>query len=147
MCIRDRSEIESYLKSQKIFLDISEFKYQLHTHPDNHSLLAFSDALTFFNIPNLAIRISIADIEQLPESFIALVEIENKVTLQHIKKDSGAFSLKKDKKLQKLTKDDLAKIWKGIVLLTEKNENVVVNKRKKIYIPVTVSYTHLDVYK
>ena len=48
------SELEavcSYAQSQNIKIDKEEFKFQVETHPNFPSLLAFTDALTFFNIP------------------------------------------------------------------------------------------------
>lgn len=46
----------SYLKSQHIFIDFEEFKYQFSSHPDYPSLLAISYTLAFFNLTNKAFK-------------------------------------------------------------------------------------------
>lgn len=65
---KDLEAFYSYAQYQHIKIDKEEFKYQLETHPDYPSLLAFSDTLSFFNIPNIAIKLSFQEIVSLENS-------------------------------------------------------------------------------
>ena len=66
----------NYLDYNEIHIDRDEFELQLEGHPDFPSLLAFSDALSFFNIENYSYRINNDEKDILPEDFLALVEGE-----------------------------------------------------------------------
>lgn len=66
----------NYLNYHHINIDQDEFELQLEGHPDFPSLLAFSDALNFFNIENYSYKINDDEKDLLPESFLALVEGE-----------------------------------------------------------------------
>ena len=59
----------SYAHFQKINIDKEEYKFQVETHPDYPSLLAFADALTFFNIPNVAFKIPFEEIDAYVEEW------------------------------------------------------------------------------
>lgn len=76
MTHKSYTAVINYLESHKIPIDKDEFELQLEGHPDFPSLLAFSDALNFFNIENDSYRISNDEKDILPEDFLALVEGE-----------------------------------------------------------------------
>lgn len=120
------NEIEavfSYIQSQDITLNKEEFKFLVETHPDYPSLLAFADALTFFNIPNMAFRLPFEEIAELPDSFIALIGKEHQEpNLVHITKKVNSFFYYESKKQIKTTEEELSYIWKDIVLLVEAPE-------------------------
>lgn len=54
MASKDIEAVFLYTQSQNISIDKQEFEFQIETHPDYPSLLAFSDTLNFFDIPNIA---------------------------------------------------------------------------------------------
>ena len=121
------SELEavcSYAQSQNIKIDKEEFKFQVETHPNFPSLLAFTDALTFFNIPNIALKLPFEEIEKLDNSFVALLKNENQSqTFYYVTRDGNFYSFKKNNKTKKLTKEEIKKQWLEIVLLAEDSEN------------------------
>ena len=108
----------SYAHFQKINIDKEEYKFQVETHPDYPSLLAFADALTFFNIPNVAFKIPFEEIENLPNSFIVLLNSN----LVHITKKENFYHYSEDKKQIKATKEELKELWQEVVLLAEAPE-------------------------
>ena len=93
----------NYLDDNKIYIDRDEFELQLEGHPDFPSLLAFSDALHFFNIENYSYRIDNDEKDILPEDFLALVKGElavvnnkdNKITVNGSHTDVFFFRMGK----------------------------------------------------
>ncbi len=130
----DLEAVVSYTKSQKIILDFQEFQFQVETHPDYPSLLAFSDALSFFNIPNVAFNLSFEEIDNLPDSFIALLSKEHQQpNLYHIKKQGNHYLYLEEKKSIKIVKEQLKLLWQNIVLLAEKPVEPVEKNKSKIF--------------
>ena len=78
--------IDSYTNTEGIALDLEEFSYQASFHPDYPSLLAFSDAFSFFNISHHTLRIGLQDFEVLPKNFLALARIGGQDQILHVKK-------------------------------------------------------------
>ncbi|PWN64964.1 hypothetical protein C1631_020285 [Chryseobacterium phosphatilyticum] len=76
MTLKSYTAVINYLDYNRIYIDRDEFGLQLEGHPDFPSLLAFSDALSFFNIENYSYRIDNDEKDILPEDFLALVEGE-----------------------------------------------------------------------
>jgi thiol-disulfide isomerase/thioredoxin/uncharacterized membrane protein len=120
--------IFSYLKGEDIQIDKEEFNFQVESHPDYPSLLSLSDALTFFNINNGAIRLEYEMLAQLPDRFI----ITNNTPasggfLSYIEREGHEyFRLGNDAtKREKISTDQLQEMWGGIVLLVEKDESVL----------------------
>lgn len=138
----DLQEIKSYLNSQKIFLDFEEFKFQIETHPDFPSLLAFSDTLSFLNIPNIASKISNVDIDNLPDEFIAIIKNESgNPILKHIVKRNEFYYYQINKIEIKSSIEDFTKIWQNIVLIVEHPEEVGFAPKKSVfYIFLTIFF-------
>lgn len=137
--------IFSYTKEQNILINKEDFKYQVETHPDCPSLLAYSDALSFFNIPNKAFKLSFEKIDYLPDSFIAILEREDQqLDLFHITKYGGYYYLYDENNRRiETTKKELKSIWHDVVLLAElPEENSAKNKSKipDIYILTVVLF-------
>jgi len=115
--------VMNYLDDNKIYIDRDEFELQLEGHPDFPSLLAFSDALHFFNIENYSYRIDNDEKDILPEDFLALVKGElavvnnkdNKITV------NGSHT------------DDFFSEWENIILIVEKSEDQFYKKSKFEY--------------
>jgi hypothetical protein len=63
-----------YLEREQIRIDKIEFDFQIKSHPDYPALLAISDTLSFFNIPNIAFRVDVNDFDSLPNRFVALLD-------------------------------------------------------------------------
>ena len=65
-----------YLEKERINIDYDEFEFQMKSHPDYPSVIAITDTLHFFNIDNGVLRVSNAEIELLPNRFIAFLKNE-----------------------------------------------------------------------
>ncbi|MEJ5105863.1 vitamin K epoxide reductase family protein [Chryseobacterium sp. MYb328] len=118
-----------YLKNQNISINFSEFKIQIETHPDYPSLLAFSDTLTFFNIPNLATKIYTNEFDDLPDSFIALLQEEQKAPFfSFLEYKEGLYQYTVGDEKKKGTLQEIDKLWKNVVLLIEKPEDFIDTK-------------------
>lgn len=114
-----------YLENEKIFIDKSEFIFQIQSHPDYPSLLSISDTLSFFKIENFAVNISTSEIELLPNKFMALLNYENNSGLYFIEKNKDNNFVIKNKKKQLLNITEFKDKWKNIVLVAERNEHEV----------------------
>lgn len=125
----------TYLKQHNIAIDENEFDFQFKSHPDYPSLLAISDTLNFFNIPNGAFKISFDAINNLPNRFLGKLKTENGEFFANIEKKHDAFIYTKEntKKRAEITSDGLKAIWSDIVLLAENettNTSETKNKNK-----------------
>lgn len=121
MTTNDLTAIFSYVRSQNIAIDIEEFKFQVETHPYYPSLLAFSDALTFFKIPNLGARVSKEEIEKLPESFVALLQEAHKEPFfSFVQKEDPLYTFSLEKGTKKVSVEELQNLWQHVILLVEK---------------------------
>src|SRR5690606_681513 len=104
-----------YLDAEAISLDKEEFNFQFNSHPDYPSLLALSDTLSFFNVNNGAFKISSAEIDLLPNKFLAHLKKDNADFLSFVEKKESTvsytngiekkYSLTKDKFVEKLFPD------------------------------------------
>lgn len=120
-----------YLETENIIIDKEEFTFQVETHADYPSLLAFADALTFFNIPNLAIKVQKEEIENLPDSFITLLQEEQKESfLSFVQKEGTFYKYSNEKTVKKISAKELQNLWKDVVLLVDKPENFTEPKSK-----------------
>ncbi len=120
MTRKSYTAVINYLDDHKIHIDKDEFELQLEGHPDFPSLLAFSDALSFFNIENYSYRIDNEEKDILPENFLALVEGELAVVSN------------KDNKIAvngSPTKDFFSE-WENIILIVDPSEEQTQTKSK-----------------
>jgi hypothetical protein len=114
--LKDNLFFLNYLKAEKIYFDNEEFNFQLSTHPEYPSLLAYHDALNFFNIPNITVKIEDNDISNLPDYFIG--EIQSK--LAFVKKKSNSFIIDfGDGKNNDFSIKEFNNLWSGVVLAAE----------------------------
>jgi hypothetical protein len=131
MASKDLEAIFSYLHSQKISINKEEFQFQVETHADYPSLLAFADALSFFNIPNISARLSKKEIESLPDLFIALLKEEDKEPfLSFVQKEDFFYKYTQEKTTTKVSSKEFQNLWQDIVLLVEKPEGFRVREGK-----------------
>ncbi len=115
MTRKSYTAVIDYLAYNNISIDRDEFELQLEGHPDFPSLLAFSDALNFFNIDNYSYKIDNDEKDILPEDFLALVEGE----LAIVKNKNNQFTVNGIPEQDFLTK------WENIILVVEQEESTV----------------------
>lgn len=113
------------LKLLKVKVNNSSVKEALLNHPDFPSLLSISDVLQKWNIPNGAGKTTIDNLENIPTPFIARTEssVNPFILIKNIEKDVLTVEFLSSEKEEKLEKRIFEKIWEGIFLISEPNEN------------------------
>lgn len=121
----------NYLNAEQIHLDKEEFEFQFNSHPDYPSLLALSDTLSFFNVNNAAFKIDSTEIDLLPNNFLANLKKDNVNFLSFVqKKDTEISYTNGSEKKYSLPKDQFVELWDDVILLAEKDTEIVRPKPK-----------------
>lgn len=121
----------NYLNAEQIHLDKEEFEFQFNSHPDYPSLLSLSDTLSFFNVNNAAFKIDSTEIDLLPNNFIANLKKDNVNFLSFVEKNETKISYTNgSEKKYLLTKDQFVELWDDVILLAEKDTEIVKPKSK-----------------
>lgn len=131
--------IDRYLNKLKYNIS-NEFKNVLYSHPNFPSLLAISDSLTLIEVNNVAAKIPIKHLKELPKEFIAELGDKHKEFYLVEKKSELEFIITDEKKNSKsLSLESLERIWTGIVLIIEGNEEKsIVNNSTNLVIPLVL---------
>ncbi|TDQ11763.1 peptidase C39-like protein [Pedobacter metabolipauper] len=98
----------------------------LKEHPEYPSLLAVSDCLTEWNIPNQAYKISRKDYDanELEFPFIAHLNTNGGYYMMVHELTDGRIVYSDEERIRKnMSEQDFLKIWSGIVLSADVNEN------------------------
>lgn len=120
------SLLVKYLKTKNFHSQINAFQYAFYSHPNYPSLLAVTDSLEQQKIENVAARVPFIHTNQLPNRFITQLKRDN-VDYYLVTKIENDFVIENEKGVKTIINSDaLEKIWSGIVLLIEENENAVV---------------------
>lgn len=124
-----RKEINAvflYLKSIDVKIDKNDYIYQVESHPETPSLLAFSDALGFFGIPNGAFTINFQDFDHLPETFLTILDIgSGHLILSYIEKKGQNILYTDHEGDQKgISLSEMENVWTGAVLAAENNGEI-----------------------
>ncbi|WP_422859912.1 vitamin K epoxide reductase family protein [Flagellimonas sp. S174] len=110
-----------YLKALNIKVSSSELKLQLFSHPYTPSLFAVSETLNFLKIDNVAAEVEHRQLEYLPDNFIALINDDGKEEyFAHVKKLKRSIQLNEQR--GHISYEDFCKMWSGVVLIAEKND-------------------------
>ncbi|MDR6463770.1 vitamin K epoxide reductase family protein [Chryseobacterium sediminis] len=130
-----RKEINAvflYLKSIDIKIDKNDYIYQVESHPETPSLLAFSDALSFLGIPNGAFTIDFEDFDHLPETFLTILDIGNgHLILSYIEKRGQSILYTDHEGVQQnISLPEIQNVWTGAVLAAENNGETAVTANK-----------------
>ena len=114
--------IATYLKEVNHSAKLKNFENAFYSHPNYPSLLAITDSLTSIEIENIAANVPFNQINQLPNTFIAFLKIENEDCFL-VKKVNNQFLIENEKKTKKILKiGELESYWTGVILLLEENE-------------------------
>ena len=99
-------------------LNIQEFQFQYHSHPNYPSALAFSDTLRFMGLKNEAYELDKKFWDELPNEFITIYK--NNFSL--IKKQyNNSYKIYSDK-IENISKEHLFNNSKNFIILFEKEE-------------------------
>lgn len=133
--MQDFTFLFKYLKREKIAIDHDEFKFQIQTHAVYPSLLSITDTLSLFKIENLATQISPADIDDLPNAFVALIKPDDTFTpfLSFIERENDNYTYLYKGQTIHVSKQEFLRLFQSIVLLVE-NKLVYSYKKEVLYV-------------
>lgn len=114
----------------------NEFKELFLSHPNYPSLYAVTDSLDSLAIENIAARIDKSQLNELPNVFMAFVNINDGKELVLVKKDNDKIIVETEKGVKtNYSTDDFVAIWDGIIVAIEPNViEKVINTKKNNYL-------------
>ncbi|MDH7445378.1 vitamin K epoxide reductase family protein [Aquimarina sp. 2201CG14-23] len=118
-----------------------ELQLQLSSHPSYPSLHALTGVLDHFNIPNLALRVSVNPeiLRNLPTCFIANMTLDAAEELVLVQKRNGKIKITTTaNNVELIEEKDFLSRWNGVILAIEKNENIKETKTS-IYATATIN--------
>ncbi|WP_347066245.1 vitamin K epoxide reductase family protein [Flavobacterium sp. WV_118_3] len=114
--------INDFLLKNSHSLNKEDLNLQLLSHEDYPSFRSVSDTFDYFGIENLAATVPVEALEQLPEFFLTLINMEGKSIFVSVHKTQNRISCKStEKKSQQYSYADFKTIWSGTVIVVEKN--------------------------
>lgn len=120
-----------FLNKNSYFLNKEDLNLQLLSHEDYPSFRSVSDTFDYFGIENLAANVPIDALEQLPEYFMTLINIDEKPVFVSVQKTKNRIICKgSGKKARHYSFTDFKKIWTGTIIAVEKNATPTVDKNR-----------------
>ena len=119
-------QVQQLLKENKLAIDFDELTFQIKSHPTYPSLHAVTGVLDHFNIQNLALDVpkNIEVLNQLPNTFLAQVEINDVKTFAVVTKKNKLWQLViNSKEKQLLSTQDFLTCFTGILIAVDKDES------------------------
>jgi len=102
--------------------DKKDLELQLQIHPNYPSFQSITDTLDYFDIENIAVEVPKEALDQLPESFVSLIQKDNDDAIVSVIHKNGSIELKHtDLKNKKLTYEEFKDIWVPKVIAVEQN--------------------------
>jgi len=115
--------LKKYLRKNQYYNLEDEFYVQLESHPNFPSLYAIIDTFNFFEVENLAVKIDKEELENLPHSFLSVVDSDTGNEIVSTEKNKNNISIEFSNGFKKkISKDDYLKIWTGIIVGIEANQ-------------------------
>ncbi|SMC90968.1 vitamin K epoxide reductase family protein [Moheibacter sediminis] len=131
--MNDYKHIIKFLNDNKYAISSDEFNKQISSHPDHPSLYSITDTFSFLNIESVSAKVPKEEFDNLPETFLAIVNENNRQIIVYVKKKSdGQIIYSSANKIKKISKDLFLEIWEQIVVAIDPNESSEDNK-KSIY--------------
>lgn len=119
----DFNYLFQYLEKENIVIDKSEFDFQIQSHPEYPTLLSVVDTLSFFNVKNGVIQVDFAEIDALPDHFIALLNLgQQQLCFIEKKGENYIFKIGNNTTEEYTLRPEM---WSGFILLLEKSENEI----------------------
>jgi uncharacterized membrane protein len=112
----------SFLKVLKVKHTVWYSQKCYNEHPNKYNLLGISSLLKDYAIPNAATKLNEKDIEVLNTPFLALTNTAFIIVQNY---DDKNVIFLQDGKKNKITIDEFKKIWTGVVLIVEPDENSI----------------------
>jgi len=113
--------LKSYFKAENIKISPEELELQLFSNPHTPSLYAISETLDFLGIENIAAKIKMEQLNEMPDHFIAYINGDDgSPYFSHVRKNSKGIYLNVEKR--RISRKKLEEIWDGVILLAEQKE-------------------------
>jgi uncharacterized membrane protein len=135
--------ISKYLKSEKVIINFDELKLQLLSHPSFPSLHSVTGVLDHFNIENLALEVPVNTevLNQLPKTFISLISNKERIDLVLVNQLNKKIEISYgDKSKKYITKDEFIDLWRGIIVIIEKDSFETSNSIQNDFIFKNIIY-------
>ena len=126
--------LKGLLKKNKIKVDEKELEFQLLSHPSYPSLHSLTGVLDHFKIKNLALEVpkDIESLNQLPKVFIAYIKEEKTDDFVLVTNTNYNIQLVFDENKKKnLSLDEFMEVWTGVIVVIEKDEEIVTTTKAK----------------
>ena len=120
--------VTAYLQKTNHGPIIDGFEAHYNSHPNYPSLLAVTDTLTQLNIENIAAKVPFKHIDQLPNKFIAELNVDSQESYLISKTKEGFIAENDLGNIIKGTIAELEKYWAEVILIIEENEKSLKNK-------------------
>ncbi len=124
--------LEKFVINNNVKINPKDFKLQLLSNPSYPSVKAISDTLDYFGIDNVVANVPKDALEQLPQCFLAVLEIDSSKTItQVVRKKDRIKLLKDDGSKEKLSIKDFKASWNGTIIAVEKSTEEI--KKQQVY--------------
>lgn len=114
------------VKALNVQVNAATIEECIETHPDAGTLLSISDSLNKWNIPNVAAKISVSDIEKISTPFIAQLNYPSETVFTVVTSVSDdvviCYSNEKRKYISQ-DRNEFVKKFNGVILAAEVKEN------------------------
>ncbi len=116
-----RKLLETFLTQNNYFGIVGkDLALQLVSHPDYPSVKAITDTIDYFKIENIAVNVPKENLEQLPDSFLALLNEKEKNQLAIASKGKGKVYLHFDDESRKtFSTESFKEAWTGSIVVIE----------------------------
>jgi len=111
-----------FIAALKIPVTRLSIRNGLNTHPDNNSLLAFSDLLNGWNVPNAAYQLSFNQLKEVPLPFIAFISKREFAVVTSFDENQATL-YNQNYNNKQVPIDTFENLYSGSVLVAEKGEN------------------------
>ncbi|WP_378185763.1 vitamin K epoxide reductase family protein [Aquimarina sp. W85] len=113
------------IKNKISGFDKQDLELQLQIHPNYPSFQSITDTLDYFNIENIAVEVPKEALDQLPKSFVTLLEHNDKTEIAVITRSEKKVFIKHSSLTKSsLSNEDFLKIWVPKIIAVEEGESI-----------------------
>lgn len=139
--------VEKFIHHLKYYPNSEAFKDHYLSHPNYPSLYAVTDTLDFFDIENIAARVTIEQFTGLPSRFLTLYHTGKGEQFVYVtqKNESSIDFIDEDNNSHKVSKNEFITNWREIIVAIDENKNIALppSFSKNMYWAVIITTTVL----
>src|ERR1044071_5951166 len=114
--------LNRFVASKGYNIDQKDLKLQHLSHPDHVSIRSITDTLDYFGINNVAVKVPLEALPQLPKDFLAFIETPE-VSYCWVHNNGSRVKLSFDnKKMKTLSSAEFGKVWSGNIIAIDEPE-------------------------